>query len=72
MIFLDLIPYNKLMGGDASRVEEAYASSCLVREIIASVLTERVRKKNMDIKRALKIAHAILYKNAFNFYNLSR
>ena len=57
--------------GDASRVEEAYAGSCLVREGIASVLTERIKKKNIDIKRALEIAHAILYKNAFNFYNLS-
>lgn len=71
--FLDLIPYNKLMwGGDASRVEEAYSGSCLVREVISSVLVERIEKKNINIKRALEIAHAILHDNALNFYNLSR
>lgn len=71
--FLDLIPYNKLMwGGDASRVEEAYAGSRMVREVIASVLAERVQKKNINIDRALEIASAILHDNALNFYNLSR
>jgi len=69
--FLDLIPYNKLMwGGDASRVEEAYAGSCMAREVIASVLAERVEKKNINIERALEIASAILHDNASNFYNL--
>jgi len=71
--FLDLIPYNKLMwGGDASRVEEAYAGSRIAREVIASVLAERVEKKNINIDRALEIASAILHDNASKFYNLSR
>jgi len=69
--FLDLIPYNKLMwGGDAPRVEEAYAGSRMAREVIASVLAERVEKKNINIDRALEIASAILHDNASKFYNL--
>ncbi len=69
--FFDLIPYNKLMwGGDSYRVEEAYAGSRLAREVIASVLAERVEKKNINRERALEIAHAILHDNALHFYNL--
>ena len=71
--FFDLIPYNKLMwGGDSMRVEEAYGSSCLAREIISSVLAERVKKKNINMYRAFEIANAILYNNALKYYNLDK
>jgi predicted TIM-barrel fold metal-dependent hydrolase len=67
--FLDLVPHNKLMwGGDAFRVEEAYAAACRAREVIASVLAARVNRGDMDLQMAVSVSQAILHGNAREFY----
>ena len=69
--YLDLVPYNKLMwGGDAFRVEEAYGASCLAREVLASVLAERIETGDIDMEGALRISKAILHDNARDVFKL--
>ena len=65
---LDMIPSNKIMwGGDAERVEDAYASTVMSLEVISKVLGKKV-KKGMHIDHALSIAKNILHDNALDFY----
>ena len=67
--FLDLVPYNKLMwGGDSFRVEGAYAAACVTREVMASVLAERVKKGDMDLEMAIRVSEAILHGNARDLF----
>lgn len=69
--FLDLVPYNKLMwGGDSYRVEEAYGASCLAREVVGSVLADRIDRGDMDLERAMTVARAIFCENAREFFAL--
>ncbi len=67
--FLDLVPYSKLMwGGDSFRVEGAYAAACVTREVMASVLAERVKKGDMDLEMAVRVSEAILHGNARDLF----
>lgn len=67
--FFDLVPFSKLMwGGDSFRVEEAYAAACVTREVMASVLAERVKKGDMDLEMAIRVSEAILHGNARDLF----
>ncbi len=67
----DLVPTNKIMwGGDAFRVEEAYAGACAAREVVASVLASRIDRGDLNIETALNIAHAVFHDNARDLFNL--
>ncbi len=69
--FFDLVPYHKLVwGGDAYRVEEAYAGACLAREVMASVLAGRVERGDLDEEMALTVARAILRDNAMELFGI--
>lgn len=67
----DLVPHNKLMwGGDAFRVEEAYAGACMAREVVATVLAGRIERGNLDMESAVEIARALFYDNPSKLFNL--
>ena len=69
--FFDLVPNNKLMwGGDAFRVEEAYAAACSAREVMAAVMAERVDTGDLDLPTAEKLCRTVLYDNAKNFFHI--
>lgn len=67
----DLVPFNKLMwGGDAFRVEEAYAGACAAREVVASVLAERIERGNLNTETAVDVARALFHDNARDLFKL--
>ncbi len=57
-----------MWGGDSFRVEEAYAAACVTREVMASVLAERVKKGDMDLEMAIRVSEAILHGNARDLF----
>ncbi|HHT01614.1 MAG TPA: amidohydrolase family protein [Firmicutes bacterium] len=68
---LDLVPLNKIMwGGDAYRVEEAYGAACLMREVLADVLTDQIARGMCNEEDALAIAKRILYQNTVDFFQI--
>lgn len=69
--FFELVPYNKIMwGGDAERLEDAYSSTVVFKEVIAKVLRDRIISGEITFSEAIEIIKAIFYKNANDFYNL--
>jgi len=69
--YFDLVPGNKIMwGGDAFRVEEAYAGACAAKEVVTSVLADRIGRGDLDMEGAVELAHALFYGNARNLFQL--
>ena len=68
---LDAVPYNKLMwGGDVLRIEDAVGSLELGKEVVATVLSERVENGWMTEELALDIARSIFRDNATEVFCL--
>ncbi len=68
---LDAMPYNKIMwGGDVSRMDDSIGSLELAKEVVATVLSERIDKGWMTNEMAREIAKAIFRDNAIEFFKL--
>jgi hypothetical protein len=71
-IALELVPSNKVFayGGDAGRVEEAYGNLCVMGDIFAGVLAERVDSGFLSEERALGLARKFFHDNPYEAYRL--
>ncbi|MCG6186338.1 amidohydrolase family protein [Maribellus maritimus] len=71
--WLETIPANKIMafGGDFHNVEGVYGHQLFARQVVANVLTEKVRDGYFTETEALRIAQMILYDNAVSILKLS-
>jgi len=68
---LDAVPYNKIMwGGDVTLIDDAVGSLELGKEVIATVLSERVEKGWMTEEVAFDIARSIFHDNAMELFHL--
>jgi hypothetical protein len=66
---LDAVPYNKLFwGGDVSVIDDAIGSLELGKEVVATVLSQRVSKGWITEELARDIAKAIFHDNAFQMF----
>ncbi len=66
---LDAVPYNKIMwGGDVSWIGDSIGSLELAKEVVATVLSERVDKGWMTEELAIEIAGRIFRDNARDFF----
>ncbi len=69
---LDAVPYNKIMwGGDVSWIDDTIGSLELAKEVVATVLSERVDRGWMTMDVALDIARCIFSDNAVDFFRLN-
>lgn len=70
--WIETVPANKILGfgGDYSFVEAVYAHSVMARQIIAKVLTAKVRDQYLTEKEASNIARMILRENAMRVFKL--
>jgi uncharacterized protein len=70
--WLETVPAGKIMafGGDYDNIENVYAHLYFARQIIANVLTEKVRSRYLSEPEAIRIASMLLYENAVDFYKL--
>ena len=68
---LDCVPYNKYMwGGDVTRIDDVAGSLELGKEVVATVLAERVDKGWMTEDVALDVARHIFRDNAVEIFRL--
>jgi uncharacterized protein len=68
---LDCIPFNKICwGGDMGSIEESAGALELAKEVVATVLSERIEKGWMQEDLAQEIARRIFRGNAIEIYNL--
>lgn len=68
---LDAVPYNKILwGGDVYTIDEAVGSLELGKEVVATVLSERMKNDNMTEELAFEIARSIFHDNAIGLFNL--
>ena len=69
---LDAMPYNKIMwGGDVLIIDDAVGSLELGKDVVATVLSERVEKGWMTQDMALEIAGCIFRDNATELFRLN-
>ena len=70
---LDAVPYNKILwGGDVARIDDAVGSLELGKEVVATVLSERVEKGWMPEDLAMEIARHIFHENAVELFHLGQ
>jgi uncharacterized protein len=70
---LDCVPYNKFMwGGDVTRIDDTAGSLELGKEVVATVLSERVEKGWMTEDIALDVARCIFRDNAMEMFGLNK
>jgi uncharacterized protein len=70
---LDCVPYNKYMwGGDVSRIDDVAGSLELAKEVVATVLAERVEKGWMTEEVARDVAVRIFRDNATEMFRLKK
>jgi uncharacterized protein len=68
---LDAVPYNKICwGGDVVRIDDAVGSLELAKDVVATVLAERIEKGWMDEALAFDIARHIFHDNAIALFQL--
>lgn len=68
---LDCVPYNKYMwGGDVSKIDDTAGSLELAKEVVATVLAERIEKGWMTEKVALDVARCIFRDNAKELFRI--
>jgi uncharacterized protein len=68
---LDAMPYNKIMwGGDVLQIDDAVGSLELGKEVVATVLSERVDKGWMTEEVAFDVAKHIFSDNAMEIFRL--
>ncbi len=70
--WIEMIPANKIFafGGDYIIVEGAYAHSCLARDNVARVLTEKINEGYFTENEALELARKILRENPAAFFKI--
>jgi uncharacterized protein len=70
--WLETVPANKIMafGGDLRCVENVYGELLIAKQVIAKVLTDKVRDGYLSEQEALTIAQMLLHDNAMKFYHL--
>ncbi|HUX97275.1 MAG TPA: amidohydrolase family protein [Bacteroidales bacterium] len=69
---LDAMPYNKIMwGGDVLIIDDAVGSLELGKEVVATVLSERVERGWMTEEIAIEIAGRIFRDNAMEIFKLN-
>jgi hypothetical protein len=69
---LDAVPYNKFMwGGDVSKIDDVIGSLELGKEVVATVLSERVQKGWMTEEVAFDVAKRIFRDNAMEIFKLN-
>jgi hypothetical protein len=71
--WLETVPANKIMafGGDYSIVEAVYAHAVIARQVVSTVLVEKVRSGYLTEPEALDIANRILRENALEIFRLN-
>jgi len=70
---LDAVPYNKIMwGGDVLVIDDAVGSLELGKQVVATVLAERVDKGWMTKEVALDVARSIFRDNAISVFHLNK
>lgn len=68
---LDAVPYNKIMwGGDVLIIDDAVGSLELGKEVVATVLSERVKNGRMTEDVALDVASSVFNDNAVELFRL--
>jgi len=68
---LDAVPYNKICwGGDVGYIDDAAGSLEIAREVVATVLSERIDRGWITREVAEDIALRIFRENAIDIYNL--
>lgn len=68
---LDIVPASKITwGGDAVYIEEIYAHTRIMREILTAVLGDKLSKGRYDQDLCKEIAIRILRQNAIDLYQL--
>jgi predicted TIM-barrel fold metal-dependent hydrolase len=72
--WIETVPASKIMGfgGDYLNVENAYAELLLAKQVITSVLINKVMNGYLSESEAKNIARMILHDNAVKLLNLSR
>ncbi len=69
---LDAVPYNKIMwGGDVLIIDDAVGSLELGKEVVATVLSERIEKGWMTEDVAMDVARCIFRDNATEVFRLN-
>lgn len=70
--WLETVPANKIMafGGDYSIVEAVYAHAVIARQVVSTVLIEKVQSRYFTEQEAIEIAHRILRENALEIFRL--
>ena len=68
---LEMLPDNKIFGfgGDYYVPDKVYGHLCMARECIASVLAEKIRRREMTLERAVHHGTRMLRDNPREFYN---
>jgi hypothetical protein len=70
---LDCVPYNKYMwGGDVQRIDDVAGSLELAKEVIATVLAERIDKGWITEEVAQDVARHIFSENAIEVFHLEK
>ena len=70
---LDAVPYNKILwGGDVTTIDDAVGSLELGKEVVATVLSERVEQGWMNEELAFDIARSIFHDNAIGLFHLRK
>lgn len=70
---LDAVPYNKIMwGGDVLLIDDAVGSLELAKDVVATVLAERVGKGSMTEDVAMDVARCIFRDNAIAVFQLDK
>ena len=68
---LGLTPMNRIfLSTDATCPEEQYGTAVGIRRVLAQVLEEKIALDGWDKETALAVAHALLHKNAEEFYGM--
>lgn len=72
--WLETVPANKIMvfGGDFDHVENVFAHLQFARQVVANVLTEKVRSRYLSEPEAIHIASMIFYENAVELFRLDK
>jgi hypothetical protein len=70
-VMLDCVPYNKFFwGGDCQLIEESVGSLEFGKDVVAEVLSKRVKRGLLTEELALKIADRIFRENAIEVFSL--
>jgi uncharacterized protein len=69
---IDAVPYNKICwGGDVGKIDEIAGSLAMAKEVVATVLSERIEKGWLTREAAFDICDRIFRENAIGIYSLS-